>query len=151
MSATKVMTNTLNGMIHSVKSVIPVPVNVKKPIVIDQPYEQQKMGDLIGVTGEVRGSILIYSDEKQFSNLGALMFGMELEGEMLLSFIGELGNMIAGTLATFIASNGFELDITPPTVMSGQTKLYGFNQAILLPFSIEDVGEFSILVAVKHQ
>ena len=149
MSTTTAVTDMLNGMIQSLKSVIPVTVTVKKPTVIDKSYDQQKMGVLIGMTGEVRGTILIDSDEDNFQSLGAVMFGMQIEGEMLLSFVGEFGNMLAGTLATHIASNGFELDITPPTVMSGNTKLYGFKQAIILPFDIKDIGEFTVLVAIK--
>ncbi|MDG5470598.1 chemotaxis protein CheX [Jeotgalibacillus sp. ET6] len=151
MIATKAVTNTLNETIHSLKSVIPLPVVIKKPIMIDHPYEQQKVGVMIGMTGEVRGRILIDGEEEDFSALGSRMFGMMLEGDMLLSFIGEFGNMIAGTLATSISSTGAELDITPPTVMSGKTKLYGFTKAILLPFSIDTVGEFSILVAIQDE
>lgn len=65
------------------------------------------------------------------------MFGIALEGDMLESFSGELGNMIAGNLSSNIYQQGINMDITPPTVMVGQTKLYGFHKAVLLPVELE--------------
>ena len=47
------------------------------------------------------------------------MFGMSIEGEMIESFTGELGNMVAGNLCTILEKNGLILDISPPTVMTG--------------------------------
>ena len=34
------------------------------------------------------------------------MFGMSIEGEMIESFTGELGNMVAGNLCTVLEKNG---------------------------------------------
>ncbi|KIL48013.1 chemotaxis protein CheX [Jeotgalibacillus campisalis] len=149
MVTSKVVTNTLNGTIYSIKNVIPLPVSIKKPHMLDRPYEQQNVGVMIGMTGDSRGQILIDGEKEAFRKLGLCMFGIELEDDMLLSFIGELGNMIAGSLAASISKSGVELDITPPAVISGKKALFGFTKAILLPFVVETVGEFTILLALQ--
>ena len=50
---------------------------------------------LIGITGDVKGLLVLEGNEIVFGGIGEAMFGMPLEGEMLGSFSGELGNMIA--------------------------------------------------------
>lgn len=149
MTLTKSVTDILNGTIQSVKSVLPLEVTVDKPSLFTQPFTQHSIGVLIGMTGDARGRIIIDGDEKVFGKIGEAMFGMVLEGEMLESFAGELGNMIAGNLSTFISQKGFDMDITPPTVLVGQTKVYGFTKAFRLPINITNVGDMMIVLMVE--
>lgn len=149
MTLTKSVTDILNGTIESVKAVLPFDVTVDKPSLFTQPFTQHSIGVLIGMTGDVRGRVIIDGEEEIFGKIGEGMFGMVLEGEMLESFAGELGNMIAGNLSTSISSRGFEMDITPPTVLVGQTKVYGFNRAFRLPIHITNLGVLEIVLAVE--
>ncbi len=148
MTLTKNITDLLNGTIESVKSVLPFDIKVDKPSILTQPLTQHKIGVLIGMTGDVRGRVIIDGDDEIFCKIGESMFGMVLEGEMLESFAGELGNMIAGNLSTTMAQKGFEMDITPPTVFVGQTKVYGFQRAFRLQVHIGNQGflEFVLMV-----
>nr|WP_254119477.1 chemotaxis protein CheX [Bacillus sp. FJAT-29790] len=139
----------MNGTIESVKSVLPLEITVEKPALFTQPYTQHSIGVLIGMTGDAKGRIIIDGDEIVFGKIGEAMFGMMLEGEMLESFAGELGNMIAGGLSTFVSQRGFEMDITPPTVLIGQTKVYGFTKAFRLPVKINNVGDLMIVLMVE--
>lgn len=149
MTLTKSVTDILNGTIESVKAVLPFDVTVDKPSLFTQPFTQHSIGVLIGMTGDVRGRVIIDGEEEIFGKIGEGMFGMVLEGEMLESFAGELGNMIAGNLSTSIAARGFEMDITPPTVLVGQTKVYGFSRAFRLPIHITNLGVLEIVLAVE--
>ncbi len=79
------------------------------------------------------------------------MFGMPLEGEMLESFTGEFGNMIAGNLCTAVGQENLEIDITPPTVMVGNTKLYGFEKAFVLPVTIPNIGALTVLLTIEEE
>ncbi|SES33089.1 chemotaxis protein CheX [Psychrobacillus sp. OK032] len=150
MSASKHIQTILNGTIQSLKSVIPLSMDIKSPSLMVQPFEQTEMSVLIGIIGDIKGRIIIDSTSNGFSKIGATMFGMPLEGEMLESFTGELGNMIAGNLCTSVAANGVEIDITPPTVIVGTTKLFGFQHAFKLPVEIEDVGELTIILTIDE-
>jgi len=76
------------------------------------------------------------------------MYGMQLDGAMLESFTGEFGNMIAGNLCTYVAEQNLELDITPPTVMVGHTKLFGFKHAFNLPVIADGIGDLTILLTI---
>lgn len=150
MTLTKSVTDILNGTIESVKTVLPFEITVEKPTVFTQPFSQHSIGVLIGMTGDVKGRVIIEGDKNIFSKIGEGMFGMLLEGEMLESFAGELGNMIAGKLSTTISKNGFEMDITPPTVFVGETKIYGFNKAFRLPIKLQNLGAIDVLLMVEH-
>ncbi|RIW33090.1 chemotaxis protein CheX [Bacillus salacetis] len=147
-TTTKSVTDILNGTIQSIKSVIPLPVKVDQPSLITEPVKIHSMGVLIGLTGDIRGQIIIDGHVEDFQGLGASMFGMPLEGEMLESFAGELGNMIAGNLSTHISQLGHSMDITPPTVIVGESKLSGFDRALRLPLSLENVGKFIVVIMV---
>lgn len=126
-------------------------IDVKSPSVAKEPYEQKEMGVLIGIIGDLKGRIIIDGTPEIFGTIGSTMFGMPLEGPMLESFTGELGNMIAGNLCTYTGQYDLELDITPPTVMVGNTKLYGFQQAFKIPATLEGVGDIVILYTIDDE
>jgi chemotaxis protein CheX len=138
----------LNGSIHSLKSILPMDLNIQSPSVLTEPFIQQEMGVLIGLLGDIKGRIIIDSTSSTFSAIGSKMFGMPLEGEMLESFTGEFGNMFAGNLCTQVGLQTLNIDITPPTVMVGNTKLFGFERAFKLPTIIEEVGTITILFTI---
>lgn len=150
LTLTKSTTDILNGTIESVKSVIPCELQIDQPNLIAEPFMQKSIGVLIGLTGDFRGRIIIDGSEEVFGKIGELMFGMFLEGEMLDSFSGELGNMIAGNLSTFVSQNGVDIDITPPTVLVGETKMYGFDKALCLPVSLNNIGSLSIILMLER-
>ena len=75
---------------------------------------------------------------------------MNLEGEMLESFTGEFGNMFAGNLSIKASEQNLKIDITPPTVIVGNTKLYGFEKAFKLPTMVEDIGFLNVLFTVDE-
>ena len=125
-------------------------IQVKAPSIVSEPFEQQEMGVLIGLIGDLKGRVIIDSSPETFGGIGHTMFGMPLEGEMLESFTGEFGNMIAGNLCTAVGQVSLEIDITPPTVMVGNTKLYGFDKAFALPVDISNIGPLTILLTIDE-
>ncbi|MDN4493809.1 chemotaxis protein CheX [Ureibacillus aquaedulcis] len=141
----------LNGSIHSLKSILPMELDIQSPSLLTEPFIQQEMGVLIGLIGDIKGRIIIDSTALSFSAIGAKMFGMPLEGEMLESFTGELGNMFAGNLCTHIGQQSLNVDITTPTVMVGNTKLLGFEKVLKLPTIIEEVGTLTILFTIDEE
>lgn len=151
MSLNEHVTIMLNSAIDSLKTVLPIPVAVDQPTLVTAPFNQETMSVLIGVTGNIRGRILFDGNEELFSQVGAAMFGMPISNDMLDSFAGELGNMIAGNLSTFVSQKGLTIDITPPTVIVGDTKLYGFDKALRLPVKLEDIGTLTVVLMLELQ
>jgi chemotaxis protein CheX len=149
MSLTKSIEDIISGTIESIKSVFPFESSVEEPAQFSQPFTQHSIGVLIGMTGDLRGRIIIDGEEQAFSKIGEAMFGMLLEGEMLESFAGELGNMIAGNLSIYLSGQGLQIDITPPTVLVGETKVYGFEKAYSLPVKIAGAGELMVVLMLE--
>lgn len=143
------MTSVLNGTISAIKSVLPLTMEVDQPKYINQHFEQEAISVLIGMTGDLPGRLIIDGTEACMSKIGEVMFGMPLQGEMLESFSAELGNMIAGNLATTLAQSNTIIDITPPTVLIGSARMSGFDRALSLPIQIENIGTLHAILIVE--
>lgn len=143
-------TRLIEGTLSAVQTVFPVSIMVKNTEVLTTGMLQSEMGVLIGITGQVRGRLFIEAKQEVFAAVGELMFGMPLTGEMLESFVGELGNMIAGNMSTQVSTKGILIDITPPTVLVGQTKISGYDTALSIPAQIQDIGTLQIVLMVDE-
>ncbi|SDC44871.1 chemotaxis protein CheX [Pelagirhabdus alkalitolerans] len=127
----EIIKEVYNGTIHAVKNIIPLDPEVGSPQLVEPPLTV-KFGVLIGVTGSIKGELVLQSDQDFFSEIGEVMFGMPLTEDMLESFAGELGNMIAGSLSTYLSNVEINTDITHPTVLQGDATLSGFKRALLV-------------------
>ena len=150
MNNSKHIQTILNGSMHSLKAILPSSITFHSPSILSEPYIQKEMGVLIGLLGDIKGRLILDSTSEAFRGIGAQMFGMPLEGQMLESFTGEFGNMFAGNLCTQVGTESLNIDITPPTVMVGHTKLFGFEKAFRLPTTIENVGALTILFTIDE-
>lgn len=137
-----VVRKLLNGTFSSIKTVVPIDFQMEKPQVLKQNLHLS-FGVLIGITGDIKGSLVFTGGSSTFGSIGEKMFGMPLEGEMLVSFSGELGNMIAGGLSTKIAESGTDINITSPTIMQGDTTLFGYKQALEVIVIFENIGKMN--------
>lgn len=144
------ITSILNGTLQAVGNVIPGPIQPQKPALIKSPITQLEVGVLIGITGDLSGRLILESSRHNFSKIGEAMFGMPVEGEMFDSFVGELGNMIAGNTSMTLAQRGVSIDITPPTVIIGQTKLSGFSQALSVAIFVQNIGEMTLILGIEE-
>lgn len=151
MSLTKRVATMLNATIKSVKTCIPFQVQVSKPSLTKQPYNQEGMSVIIGVTGEVRGRLIIAGEHKVIKEIGGKVFGMPLDDEIVPSFTGELGNMIGGNIAITLSEKDLDIDITPPTTMDGKSKMFGFDTAVKLTVEVEDIGHLTVILALEDK
>lgn len=136
----KSITCLLNSTYTSLKSTVPIDLEIAKPEILKGHLHLQ-YGVLIGITGDIQGKLVFAGNISIFSSIGEAMFGMPLDGEMLISFSGELGNMIAGGISTNLVGDGISLNITFPTIMQGDTNLSGYKQAIVVHVRFQNVGE----------
>lgn len=150
MEVSKQIQLILNGTISSLTTVIPGKLDILPPSLTVQPFEQEELSVLIGLVGGIKGRLIIDTSKQAVNSIGLSMFGMTIEGEMVESFTGELGNMIAGNLCTVLEKGGLQLDISPPTVMTGKTKFFGFKQAFKLPVQLADGGSMTVLLTIDE-
>ncbi|MYL48513.1 chemotaxis protein CheX [Halobacillus litoralis] len=127
----------LNGGIHTVHRIMPFELTTEQPSLLNETHLNDELRSLIRITGDLTGKLLIERSEASFSIVGEKIYGLSLEGEMLSSFTGELGNMIAGNLATIVSEHDLTIEITTPSVIGGLRKMEGFNRGFIVPLSIE--------------
>ncbi|WP_010095304.1 chemotaxis protein CheX [Ornithinibacillus scapharcae] len=143
----KAITSLLNGTIMSVKNTIPVQHTIGKPQLSGESLKLQ-FGVLIGITGDIKGKLVLSGESNVFSSIGEAMFGMPIQDEMLVSLSGELGNIIAGGLSTNIVQSGLKTDITAPTIIEGNMTISGYERVIQLPVLFNAIGELDLFLII---
>lgn len=139
----KSITSLLNGTSKALQTVVPVEYSLSKPA-LDNELILVQYGVFIGITGDIKGKLILIGEEELFGSLGRVMFGTEVDGDMLLSFSGELGNMIAGNLSTHVVNEGLNIDITAPSIIKGDAEIQGHNLGVHVVSSFKDVGDMNI-------
>ncbi|HJV44997.1 MAG TPA: chemotaxis protein CheX [Bacillota bacterium] len=135
---------------EAVKLVIPLPITVRSSFQVSDPVPLEAINIMLGCTGNFRGQVFIESSVEFFKQIGATLFGMEMEGEMLHSFIGEMGNMIMGNFCSQLCDRKIPVDITPPTVIEGVSRIYGFSNSTIIPMQVGDLGELRFVFIIKE-
>ena len=136
----------LFGTMDSVKSVIPLPLSFDQPTYLESQESTISMGVSITITGEIQARLVIHGESDVFQKISETMFGMQLEGDMLQSFTGELGNMIAGNLSSYVSQKGLKTDITPPSIIFQEIKTHTSIHTVCAPVKLPDQSEFSLLI-----
>ncbi|HEY4600856.1 MAG TPA: chemotaxis protein CheX [Cerasibacillus sp.] len=139
----------LNGTMASLEKVVSLPYKILNTEALKQSFHLH-FGVLIGITGQMKGKLILAGDKSVFASIGEAMFGMKVEQEMLHSFSGELGNMIAGNLSTDIITKGVKTDITAPTIMEGNTTLTGYRNGLQVTVSFSGVGELHVYLLIDE-
>lgn len=140
-----VITNLLNGTVSSLRTVVPLELEIMQPKLLGKNFRMH-YGVFIGITGDFEGKLIMAGNQTIFGVLGEEMFGMPLQDEMLQSFSGELGNMVAGGLSTSVFNDGIDINITAPTIMSGDTTLTGYKEGIEVPIRMDEAGNMDIFL-----
>lgn len=128
----------LEAAISIVRDACQVELKVGKPCAKLVELKDDTVIILIGVTGEMRGQVVLSIEEKTACEIASrMMMGMPVPAldDMAISAISELGNMIMGNAATLFSTRNIGIDITPPTVGRGTGKIdtmYSKNIAIPL-------------------
>ncbi len=112
-------------------------IQTGKPYLKDAAFSDDEWVIIIGLTGELKGKVLIAFELASVLDIASKMCMMPITemDTMSCSAICELGNMILGNAATLLAANGYVIDITPPTISHGMvefTSNYSKNLCIPL-------------------
>jgi chemotaxis protein CheX len=141
------VTDLLNASIEAVNSVIPNTFHPGSPSITTAPILQTELGVLVGITGDVRGRLFVSTTIDTFARIGKSMYGIEIGDEMVKSFASEFTNMIAGNMVRL--AEGLNMDISPPTTLEGETKLYGFNHGVMVPLISERIGTVRLALILE--
>ena len=146
----------INPFIEASRSVFKNAANIDlelgKIYLKTDPYETIAMMIMIGVTGALRGRVIISMDEPVALATVSNMMGMEVTelDEIGQSALMEVCNMMLGTTATILSDNELVIDITPPTMLMGNNMKIFSNQeqTICLPLHRAEGGTVEINITL---
>lgn len=130
-----------------------VDAKIGKPYLKDTKFTSNSFIIIIGVTGEMRGQVMIVFDNAVACDIASKMCMMPITqlDELSISALSELGNMIMGNTATIFSTKGIGIDITPPTVCSGDVEFStGFAKNMCVPLNYEDGKVIEINLALTQ-
>ncbi|MCF8025531.1 MAG: chemotaxis protein CheX [Desulfobacteraceae bacterium] len=110
---------------------------------------------MVGFAGFKQGNLSIHAPDKVARGLTQDFLGMEVEeiNEDVEDAMGELANMLAGSLKPFISENGGKVELSLPSVVHGEEyTLTVVNKAdwVLVPFTVAH-GDFLVGLELKKQ
>lgn len=136
------------------KDMVMVDTKMGKPFVKTSEFTDDSVVIMIGVTGEVRGQVMIAFENGVACDIASKMLMMPVAtlDEIENSAICELGNMILGNAATIFSTKGVTIDITPPTMVQGHmTFTNSFAKNICVPLIYDNDKIVEINIAMKGE
>ena len=121
-----------------------------------KPTSQPVLGvtAIIGLTGDVEGRVLFDMSMETAIAIASAMNGEEMEtlDELGKATITELANMVAAQAVTKLYELGFQFDITPPAIFTGENMEVTNSEleALIVPIEMP-LGKLEINVAVRER
>jgi chemotaxis protein CheX len=109
---------------------------------------------IIGLAGDVEGRVLLDMSIETAMAIATTMNGEKLEGfdELAKATIAELANMITGQAVTKLHEIGFNFDLSPPSLITGENMVVtdAGVEALIVPLELT-YGKLEINVAVRER
>lgn len=125
---------------------------IGKPFLADCKFKDDAVVIVIGVTGEMRGQVLIEMSHSVACHIASKMCMMTVTemDELSQSAIGELGNMIMGNAATIFSTKGIGIDITPPVLAIGNMSFSNLEtKNICVPLIFDTDKRIGVNIALR--
>lgn len=107
---------------------------------------------IIGMTGDIKGSIVYSFSENMALKVVEAMSGMEIQelDKFVTSAMGELGNIISGKATTGLAEQNLNCDIAPPQIVTGKNiNISSESDKVLMVNFNTNLGEFDVGFSIK--
>lgn len=109
---------------------------------------------VLGVTGDLKGTILFSFPKDMTLEMVKIMSGMEMNeiDGFVSSALGEVANIIGGNAMTLLTADNYVCDIVPPQILIGEYKSFiePKEKALFLTLGTE-IGEFDINIFLKEK
>lgn len=141
----------LMASIKILKDVCQIDATMGKPCVRTTEFTEDSLVIMIGVTGEMKGQVLINFSNPVACDIASKMTMMQITelDELGSSAVCELGNMILGHAATLFSTKGIAIDITPPTTCKGNVTFNtSYSANICVPLVYEGDKTIEIFISV---
>lgn len=122
--------------------------------IIEDMVQSNDANVVLGVTGDLKGSIIFGFTKEMAIEMVKIMSGMEIEeiDGFASSALGEVANIIGGNTMTILSSNNRICDIVPPQVFVGDYKTLSLSdeKATVLNMKTK-IGDFEIIVFLRSK
>lgn len=143
----------IESTLHVIKTIASVNAEGGKPFL---KKDQKALGDvssIIGLTGDVKGTVSVSFTEKSILPIVSAMFGEEMKvlNDEVKDAVGEIANMISGQARQKLEEMGRNLKAAIPTVVMGKNHTISHitDQKIMaIPFKTDN-GEFTIEICFE--
>lgn len=109
---------------------------------------------ILGVTGDIKGTIQLSFTKPMALEMVNIMAGMEMDeiDVFVSSALGEVTNIIGGNAITNLSHYNYICDITPPQIIVGEHKSISManEKALVLPIGTS-IGEFEISIFLHEK
>jgi len=108
---------------------------------------------LIGVIGDLQGSVIYSFTKKTALEIVKSMAGMDFTeiDPLVASALGEIGNIISGNSITRLAKINYRCDIAPPQIILGGNRSISIaSSKYLLLHTTSEAGDMTISVTLKE-
>jgi chemotaxis protein CheX len=147
----------VNSFYKAVQDVFGLMLDIKpereNPAVADDMIAGNEANVMIGITGDLSGSVLFGFSKDMSLEMVRIMSGMEMNklDSFVSSALGEVVNIISGNAVTNLAEEGYICDIVPPQVIIGENKSISMatEKALILPMKTE-IGKFKMNISIKE-
>lgn len=132
-----------------------IPLQVAGTTLKENSLSTKSVVIILGITEDLRGNVAMNIDIEGAKKVASQMMGGMPVAEfddIAKSAVSELGNMVMGRVCTEFASQGIRVDITPPSLLTGDNIQLTFSKLPLLSikFKADEVEvDFDISVHAK--
>lgn len=121
--------------------------------VVEDMVNSRDANVILGVTGDLKGSILFSFTKEMALKMVNIMSGMSMDtiDNFVSSALGEVANIIGGNAITILSNHDYNCDIVPPQIFIGEYKSMSManKKALLLVLGTE-IGEFDINIFLSQ-
>ena len=138
-----------DSVFQSMLSVKPIKDNIS---VQEDLVTNKEANVIIGMTGDIKGSIVFSFSKEMALKVVESMSGMEMEelDHFVTSAMGELGNIISGKATTGLSEQNLSCDIAPPQIVTGQNiNISSEADKVLMVKFNTDLGKFDVGFSIK--
>lgn len=147
----------VNPFYQATKSVFQTMLDIdatkQKLDVVDNMIPSKDANVVLGVTGDLKGTILFSFPKSMILEMVHIMSGMRMNeiDSFVSSALGEVANIIGGNAMTLLNASQYTCDIVPPQIFIGEYKSFSMvsDKALLLVLETS-IGDFEVNIFLKE-
>ena len=121
----------------------------------DLPFESSVTG-MIGMAGLYKGVLAMHMPNQVAMKITGNFLGMDVEevNEDVLDAIGELANMLGGSVKSILSEKGKDIELSMPSTIAGEKYDFQIREnadLLVVPFKVDEENQFLVELQLMEQ